>query len=62
MTTLKVNDMHCNMCVQRIETAFAQANLKCEISLDTKTVTVEDETVSIAIEELDDLGFDALPV
>lgn len=59
MTTLKVEDMHCGMCVSRISNAFTEAGIAFEISLDDKTVSVETEKVNLAIEELDDLGFEA---
>lgn len=60
-TTLKVPDMHCEKCVERITNALNAAKLSFQVSLENKTVTVDgDEAcVNLAIEELDDLGFDA---
>jgi len=61
MTTLIVPDMHCEMCVKRITDALTKTNLTFEVSLAEKTVTVDgDEAcVKTAIDELDDLGFEA---
>ena len=61
MKTLFVPDMHCMHCVSRINTAFSEHNIPVTISLEEHTVQVPDtaETVSLAIELLDDLGFDA---
>lgn len=60
MTILKVEEMHCGMCVSRISAALTEAGIGFEVDLDTKTVSVEDEKVALAIEELDDLGFEAV--
>ncbi len=57
MITLNIPDMHCNMCVERISKAFAAANIPCTIDLATQTVTVPQDQVNLATEELDDLGF-----
>ncbi len=62
MTILKVDDMHCEMCVKRISNALTEANIKFEVSLSSKTVEVEDSKIALAIDELDDLGFDAVQV
>lgn len=61
MKVLKVEDMHCSMCVSRIEKALTAAGLSFSVSLADKTVTVNggDADVARAIAELDDLGFDA---
>ncbi len=61
MTTLKVPEMHCNNCVNRITKALTAADLKFEVSLENKTVTIDgcDSCVEKAISELDDLGFSA---
>lgn len=58
MTTLKVPDMHCQKCVARITAAMEAANISCTISLEAQTVSVEEDNIPQAIEELDDLGFD----
>ncbi|MFI3214482.1 MAG: heavy metal-associated domain-containing protein [Eubacteriales bacterium] len=60
MTILKVADMHCEKCVERITNALTEANIKFTVSLADKTVSVADDKVATAIEELDDLGFDAV--
>ena len=62
MTVLNVKDMHCNNCVERISKALTKAELKFEVSLENKTVTIDgcEHCVATAIEALDDLGFDAV--
>ncbi len=62
MTTLKVPDMHCENCVKRITNAFNAAKLSFQVSLENKTVTIDgdENCVKTAIQELDDLGFDAV--
>lgn len=61
MTVLKVNEMHCNKCVERITNALNAAGLDFKVSLEDKTVTINgcDHCVKTAVEELDDLGFSA---
>ena len=59
MVVLKVENMHCEMCVARIRAAFAAANMEAEIALAQKTVTVALANKEKAIATLDDLGFDA---
>ena len=59
MKTLKVADMHCQKCVQRISNALEEAGIGFEISLENKTVTVEESKAAAAATVLDDLGFDA---
>jgi copper chaperone CopZ len=62
MTTLKVPDMHCEKCVERITNALNAANLSFQVSLENQTVTIDgdENCVKTAIEELDDLGFEAV--
>lgn len=60
MTTLKVEEMHCGMCVSRISNALTEAGIEFEISLENKTVSVDSAKVELAVSELDDLGFDAV--
>lgn len=57
MKALKVPDMHCQMCVNRINTAFEEDQISCTIALTAQTVTVSDDDVAKAIDTLDDLGF-----
>ena len=58
--TLKVANMHCPKCVERISKALAAADIECKIDLASKTVEVDDAKSDKAIEELDDIGFDAV--
>lgn len=62
MTTLKVEEMHCGMCVSRISNALTEAGITFEVSLEEKTVSVDSTKVAVAIDELDDLGFDAVQI
>lgn len=57
---LKVEGMHCSKCVERIANALKAANIECKIDLESKTVEVADTNADKAIEELDDIGFDAV--
>ena len=59
MKTLKVPDMHCNMCVGRIERALGAAGIASKVTLTDKTVEVEDGQEKEAVRILDELGFDA---
>lgn len=60
MKTLKVADMHCEMCVKRISNALTEANIEFEVNLADQTVSVAEDKVAQAVEELDDLGFEAV--
>lgn len=59
MTVIKVEDMQCEKCVERISKAFDKAGLIYEVSLADKTVSVDgcEKCVAKAKEILDDLGF-----
>lgn len=61
MTTLKVPDMHCEKCVERITNALNAAKLTFQVSLKDKTVIIDgrDGDVKIAVDAMDDLGFEA---
>ncbi len=59
MKTLKVPDMHCINCVNRIKKALDAENITADIDLGAKTVTVKESDVAKTAELLDDLGFDA---
>lgn len=61
MTTLKVPDMHCEKCVERITNALNREGMTFKVSLPDKTVSVEGEkaVVDKAVEALDDIGFEA---
>lgn len=62
MITYKVEEMSCNHCVSRIEKALTEAGIEHEVSLENKTVTIQDEQKNgeKAVELLDDLGFSAI--
>lgn len=61
MTVIKVPDMHCEKCVERITKILTEEGLDFKVSLEDKTVTVNgcEHCVKTAVEALDDLGFDA---
>lgn len=59
MITLHVEDIQCSHCTMRIEKALTNAKIKAEISLENKTVKVDEENKNTAMEILDDLGFPA---
>ena len=56
---IKVEDMHCQKCAQRINNALNETGIKFEISLENKTVTVDgcEHCLKTALTELEDLGF-----
>lgn len=60
MEIMKVADMHCEKCVERITKAMEKAEIKATVSLEEKTVTIDgcDNCVKTAMEILDDLGFE----
>lgn len=58
MTEIKVEGMHCPMCVKRISEALENAGIRAEVNLENKTVTVAAADVSRAKEEIEDLGFE----
>ncbi|MDO4567073.1 MAG: heavy metal-associated domain-containing protein [Oscillospiraceae bacterium] len=62
MAVLKVEGMHCEKCVERINKALSAAELDFSVSLEDKTVTVNgcEHCVAAAVEALDDLGFEAV--
>jgi len=62
MTVLKVADMHCEKCVERITRILTEDGLDFSVSLADKTVTINgcEYCVKTAIEDLDDLGFEAV--
>lgn len=57
MEILNVPEMHCEMCVKRISEALQEKNIGFEISLENKTVSVEESRKEETLELLDDLGF-----
>lgn len=59
MKTLRVADMHCEMCVKRITKALEGEGIEFSVDLGKKTVSVDAGKVAEAVEALDDLGFTA---
>ncbi len=58
MVEIKVEGMHCPMCVKRISEALKEAGIEAEVNLENKTVSVEESNVEKAKEEIEDLGFE----
>ncbi len=58
---IKVEGMHCEKCVERIENALKETGIDFSISLSDKVVTVNgcEHCLNTAIQELEDLGFEA---
>ena len=59
MTVLKVPDMNCEHCVERITKVLKEEELNFKVRLGDKTVEIDgdDEAVSKAIEAIEDIGF-----
>lgn len=62
MTVIKVTDMHCEKCVERITKLLTEEGLDFSVSLSDKTVTINgcQHCVKTALEALDDLGFEGV--
>ena len=62
MTVIKVEDMHCEKCVERITKIMTEEGLNFSVSLADKTVTIDgcDHCVKTALEALADLGFEGV--
>lgn len=60
MMKLKVADMHCEKCVERIDNVLREAGVAHQVNLAEQMVEVEESKVELAIEELDDIGFEAV--
>ena len=62
MKVIKVADMHCEKCVERITKLLTEEGLKFKVSLADKTVTIDgcDHCLKTALEALDDLGFEGV--
>lgn len=62
MTTIKVADMHCMKCVERITKLMTEEGLDFSVNLEEKTVVINgcDHCVKAALEALDDLGFEGI--
>ena len=61
MTVLKVPDMMCANCVSHVTKALQAKNLRFQVSLKDKTVSVEggEAEIEAAVEALDDIGYEA---
>ena len=59
MFKISVPDMMCENCVKRITAALTEAQLKFEVSLPDKTVSIDgcQNCLKTAMGELEDLGF-----
>lgn len=64
MITLKVEEMHCEKCVERIHKVLKEADIEHEVALEDKTVRITggESCAKKAIEELEDIGFEAVIV
>ena len=60
MTTIKVEDMHCEKCVARIEKLLTEEGLDFQVDLQEQVVIVNgcEHCVKMALEALEDLGFE----
>lgn len=60
MVVLKIKEMSCNHCVERIHKLLEELNVEHDIQLESKTVTLkEGANIDVVISELDDIGFTA---
>ncbi len=59
MKVIKVEDMHCEKCVERITKLLTEKGLTFTVSLADKSVTIDgcDHCLKTALEALEDLGF-----
>ena len=62
MKIIKVEDMHCEKCVERITKIMTEEGLDFSVSLENKIVTINgcDHCLKAALEALDDLGFEGV--
>lgn len=62
MAVIKVADMHCEKCVERITKLLTEEGLDFSVNLADKTVTINgcQHCLKTAIEALDDLGFEGV--
>ena len=58
MAVINVPGMHCVKCVERITKALENEGIKAAVSLENKTVTVNDTDARSAAEAIDDIGFE----
>lgn len=59
MKTLNVPDMQCQNCVKKIDEALTKSDLKHEIHLESKTVSIDgcDKCLAKAYDIVKELGF-----
>lgn len=64
MSILKVEEMHCEKCSERISRVLEAAGLDFSVNLADRTVTVngDEASVSAAVSEMDDIGFAAVEI
>ena len=62
MKTIKVADMHCMKCVERITKILTEEGLDFTVSLEEKTVTINgcEHCLKTALLALEDLGFEGV--
>ena len=62
MKVIKVEDMHCEKCVERITKILTEEGLSFSVNLAEKTVTIDgcEHCLRTALEALDDLGFEGI--
>ena len=62
MKVIKVADMHCEKCVERITKILTEEGLSFSVNLAEKTVTIDgcEHCLRTALEALDDLGFEGI--
>lgn len=62
MTILKVEEMNCDHCVNRIHNLLEELGMVHEVNLENKTVSIDGsaDIIQKAIIELDDIGYTAV--
>ena len=62
MAVIKVADMHCEKCVERITKLLAEEGLDFSVSLANQSVTINgcQHCLKTALEALEDLGFEGI--
>lgn len=59
MKSIHVPDMRCEKCVARITRALEEAGIAGTVTLESKTVEIDEANEAAVREALDDLGFTA---
>ena len=62
MAVIKVADMHCEKCVERITKLLTEEGLDFSVSLANQSVTINgcQHCLKTALEALEDLGFEGI--